>query len=184
MSDEIHNTTEDGFDKAEQKRQRERQRRVDLSQAFEELSQLLEQIGPLSHDKGDETAARVTLIRRASSSIRRLHTENQELSHMLANLHHAQGSKNMFVSPQSALPSTNVMLDDRTTEQHTLAMHKGLAAALVKERAEAIEVLEHRNNVPQAQTFFLGQGVSDGSKSSISLSQTLTPVVSKSQLMR
>lgn len=80
----------DGVDRAEQKRQRERQRRSDLTHAFEELKELLNQVEERQYAEVDDITARVDTIRRANDALRRLMQENRELKWNLAQaqMHH------------------------------------------------------------------------------------------------
>jgi hypothetical protein len=97
--------------KSERKRQREKQRRFDLANAFDELALLLGRIEPEDLDSssgsrkrkkrnGDEPdidpadaagMTRLDLIGRTILAIRRLHGENHELKQALAQQHRSRG---------------------------------------------------------------------------------------------
>ena len=80
---------EDGGDRAEraeQKRKREQRRRSNLTQAFEELEDLLNTIEDDEHVKSgdDATTARGATVRRATLALHRLLLENSELKMRLS----------------------------------------------------------------------------------------------------
>jgi hypothetical protein len=69
--------------KADQKRVRERQRRSELTQALEELGATLDAVDEGYIAEGNESTARVDMIRRAVVALNRLHRENGELQEVL-----------------------------------------------------------------------------------------------------
>lgn len=100
--------------KSERKRQREKQRRSDLANAFDELGALMAKIEPEdlddsgnsrkrkrgkstdSHDadQGDSSGmTRLDLIGRTIETIRRLHRENAELKHNLEEMRRKAGDE-------------------------------------------------------------------------------------------
>lgn len=108
-------TEEDGHatKRSERKRQREKQRRSDLSNAFDELAAFIVQVEPESGDQdadvkkkrkksdGGEDASGITrleLIGRALRIMRRLHTENEERKRIIIGIQEKGGP----------LPSDNV----------------------------------------------------------------------------
>lgn len=87
--------------RSERKRQREKQRRIDLSKAFDDLAALMVAIEPEAGDAdadakkkrkksgdGDEASGitRLERIERAMNILKRLHRENEELKATVANL--------------------------------------------------------------------------------------------------
>jgi hypothetical protein len=92
--------------RSERKRQREKQRRSDLSNAFDELSAFIVQVEPESGDQdpdvkkkrkksdGGEDASGITrleLIGRAIRIMRRLHTENEERKRIISGIQEKGG---------------------------------------------------------------------------------------------
>jgi hypothetical protein len=92
--------------RSERKRQREKQRRSDLSNAFDELSAFIVQVEPEGGDQdsdvkkkrkksdGGEDASGITrleLIGRAIRIMRRLHTENEERKRIIAGIQEKEG---------------------------------------------------------------------------------------------
>eukprot|EP00980_Cylindrotheca_fusiformis_P000276 scaffold66_cov115-Cylindrotheca_fusiformis.AAC.8 len=93
--------------RSERKRQREKQRRSDLSSAFDELAAFIVQVEPESGDldpdakkkrkksDGGEDASGITrleLIGRALRIMRRLHTENEERKRIIAGIQEKGGA--------------------------------------------------------------------------------------------
>lgn len=111
---------QEGNKRSERKRQREKQRRSDLSGAFDELAAFIVQVEPDSveddHDKkkrrksdagagGDDSAGitRLDLIGRAVRIMKRLHRENEERKRIIAGMEGRGG----------ATSNDNVSLDER-----------------------------------------------------------------------
>lgn len=98
--------------RSERKRQREKQRRSDLSNAFEELATMIVTIEPESADQdsdnkkkrkkseGDDISGitRLDLIGRAVRIMRRLHAENEERKRMIAGTREKGGGNSDNVS--------------------------------------------------------------------------------------
>lgn len=116
---------EDGQAKrSERKRQREKQRRSDLSNAFDELATFVIQVEPESGDPdadakkkrkksdGGEDASGITrleLIGRALRIMRRLHSENEERKRMIASFQEKGGARpneNVLVMVPTLTPTT------------------------------------------------------------------------------
>lgn len=100
--------------RSERKRQREKQRRFDLSNAFDELAAFIVQVDPGSGDieleskkkrkksgEGEDSSGitRLDLIGRALTIMKRIHRENEERKRIIASMHERGG-------PQG--PSDNV----------------------------------------------------------------------------
>lgn len=93
--------------RSERKRRREKQRRFDLSTAFEELASFMAQVEPEDGDgdldgkkkrkrsgEGDEAggATRLDLIGRALKLMKRLHAENEERKAIIATVRERNGT--------------------------------------------------------------------------------------------
>lgn len=97
----------DSTKRSERKRQREKQRRFDLSTAFDELAAFIVQVEPEAGDvdldskkkrkkagEGEDSSGitRLDLINRALKIMKRLHRENEERKRIIASMHERGGA--------------------------------------------------------------------------------------------
>jgi hypothetical protein len=100
--DELPGDENETSKRSERKRQREKQRRSDLSNAFDELAAFIVQVEPETAEadadakkkrkkssEGDDTSGitRLDLIGRALRIMKRLHRENEERKRIIAGMH-------------------------------------------------------------------------------------------------
>ena len=110
--DDSHGEEQESTKRSERKRQRGKQRRSDLSNAFDELAAFISQVEPDAVEmdgdgkkkrkkSGEDESSGITrldLIGRALQIMKRLHRENEERKRIIAGMDEHGGQKNDHVS--------------------------------------------------------------------------------------